>query len=98
MKTIHRYELKITDRPKVAMPLGAEVLSAPPDPRSHRPIESRIEIWARVDDTQPLETREFLIIGTGNYVPDDCGPFIGTVITHGGTGVWHVFEVAESGR
>lgn len=90
MKTIYRYELELTDRPILHMPLGAEILDAPPNPRS----QNRIEIWARVDNTQPLETREFMIIGTGNWMPDTCGRFIGTVVTHGGSAVWHIFEAA----
>jgi hypothetical protein len=86
MKKIYRYELEITDRPKLDLPAHAWILSA----ASSRNLDG-IEIWILVDPTQPLETRELRVVGTGNPIVDDCGRFIGTVITHGGNFVWHVF-------
>lgn len=91
MKTIFRYRLDITDAPFVSMPLGARVLPAPPNSRN----SDYIEIWAEVDTTQPLERRDFRIVGTGSPLPDDCGDFVGTVMTHGGSLVWHIFEAKE---
>jgi len=91
MRTIHRYELPITDRPVINMPVTARVLPAPSWART-RPV-SRIEIWAEVDTDELLAPRHFRIVGTGNQMPDDCGRFVGTVITHGGTYVWHVYEL-----
>lgn len=89
MRTIHRYQLPITDCPSLDMPAGAEVLPAPPGERNRG---DQIELWARVDTDEPFETRSFRIVGTGNPMPGDCGSFVGTVITHAGALVWHVFE------
>lgn len=89
MRTIFRYKIAITDKSVLLMPSGAKVLPSPPGDRNNG---SEIEIWAQVDDTQPTERREFRVVGTGNPMPDDCDTFIGTVITHGGQFVWHLFE------
>ena len=85
---IWRFELPITDRPRIEMPRGARVLPAPPNVRNR----DTIEFWSEVDPDAPMEVREFRVVGTGNPMPDDCGPFIGTVITHVGMFVWHVYE------
>lgn len=89
MKTIYRYQIPITDRPTLSMPAGAHILPAPPGERNDG---SDIEIWAEVDTTRPLEPRGFTIVGTGNPMPDEHGAFVGTVVTHGGQFVWHIFE------
>lgn len=88
MRTIYRYELAIKDRPMVDMPRGAVVLPVPPCARNR----DSIEIWALVDPEAPPVSRSFRIVGTGNPMPEVCGPFVGTVMTHGGMYVWHVFE------
>lgn len=93
MKTIYRYQLSITDSPVISMPSGAQILSAPPDVRNSH--GRTVEIWAVVDTDQAHEDREFRIIGTGNYLPDDCGRFIGTAVTHGDAAVWHIFEASR---
>lgn len=92
-KAIFRYRLEITDEPNVMMPVGADVLSVGPP----RDGGSRLDLWARVDmllDGSPIpdEYREFRIVGTGHPMPNDCGRFIGTVPTHGGVFIWHIFE------
>lgn len=77
------------------MPAGARILPFPPSPRD--PHGGTIEIWAQVDPEHPMKTRHFRIFGTGHPMPDDDAyatlTFIGTVITHDGTFVWHIFEV-----
>lgn len=88
MSTIYRYQLAITDCPMVDMPAGATVLPLPPSVRN----QDHIEVWAQVDTDKPPVARGFRVIGTGNPMPDDCGPFVGTVVTHGGQFVWHLFE------
>lgn len=91
MRSIYRYELRITDRASVGMPAGAKVLPHPP---SRWDVDG-VEIWAEVDPDAPLEPREFRIVGTGHPIPDDCGRFVGTVWTHAGRYVWHIFEACD---
>lgn len=92
MKTIYRYQLAITDRPVVDMPGGAVVLPVPPSVRN----QDRIEVWALVDTERPPVARGFLVVGTGHPMPEVHGPFLGTVVTHGGAFVWHVFEATPA--
>lgn len=93
MKAIWRFELPIEDSPVVDMPRGARVLHDPP---SGRGDPDRIEIWAEVDVREKSEPRAFRVVGTGNPLPGDCGRFVGTVLTHGGVYVWHLYEACES--
>lgn len=90
MRYVYRYELAITDRPRILLPEGAQVLSVGP-PRGGR---DGLDLWALVDPGNGMEPCEFRIIGTGHPVPDDAGRFVGSVTTHDGQLVWHVFEAS----
>jgi hypothetical protein len=91
-RRVFRYRLPITDHVVLEMPTGAEVLSVGPP----RDGFDELDLWAVVDTSVVTEQdRRFRIVGTGNPMPDDCGRFIGTVPTHGGSLIWHVFEVAR---
>lgn len=91
MKTIFRYRLPITDTPAIEMPVMAEVLSVGP-PRDGSDL---LDLWAMVDTNRPTKILyEFRIVGTGHPMPEDVGRFVGSVTTHSGAFVWHVFEVA----
>lgn len=83
---IYRYEFLITDEATVEMPQGAAVLSV----HYSRTEPRGLDVWALVDTDAKSEKRLFRVIGTGNPVPDSCGQFVGTVLTHGG--MWHVFD------
>ena len=71
-----------TDHPTIDMPYGATVLCV--QTQGGRPC-----IWAEVDPAQPTESRTFVIVGTGQPIPDDAGPYIGT--WQSGPFVFHVF-------
>ena len=91
-RRIFRYRLPLTDRPVVTLPTDAEVLSVGPP----RDGSDHLDLWAVVDADMPTEQdRKFRIVVTGNPMSDDCGRFIGTVPTHGGALIWHVFEEAR---
>jgi hypothetical protein len=85
---IHRYQLPITDETAVEMPQGATVLSV----HHSRTDPLGLDVWALVGTDAKQEKRLFRVIGTGNPVPHECGEFVGTVITHEGLFVWHVFD------
>lgn len=90
---IFRYQLEITGEPTVAMPVAARVLSVAAERNPGELGERHLDVWALVDPTvHHVEHRQFRVVGTGNPMPRDCGRFIGTVPTHGGAAVWHVFE------
>lgn len=81
---IWKYQLAVTDRQHVQMPIGAQILSA------H--LQNGIMcLWAVIDDNcTERVNRDIEIFGTGNPVPDGRRAFIGTVVAP--PFVWHVFE------
>lgn len=56
---------------------------------------SGINLWAKIDDSMPTETRNFIVIGTGFDIPALAAGseyvYIGTVQVS--QLVWHVFEI-----
>jgi len=61
-------------------------------------IGDEIKLHALVDDTQPVETYEILIVGTGQVVPDalvDRLYKVGAVLLHGMYG-YHVYFLGQS--
>jgi len=52
--------------------------------------QGQLCIWAEVDTDQPMETREFDIIGTGNTMSDRERKHIGSALID--PYVWHVYE------
>jgi hypothetical protein len=70
------------------MPKGYQILS----------VEMQngiICLWALVDPEQPLEVRDIRIAGTGDAIKETEIVFIGTVLLHGGSRVYHIFEVKK---
>ena len=88
--TIWKYDLPVQDEViEISMPVGASPLSV----GSQFGDPSSVQLWASVDpDVEPAPLR-FWIIGTGHPYPqtDKTLLFIGTVITSGGSLIWHVF-------
>lgn len=85
-KIIYKYALERTDRAVVAMPEGAEILTA-------QLRHNQICLWALVNPERPTEDRIVEIHGTGNPIQCDMGierKYIGTV--QEGRFAWHVFE------
>lgn len=90
MRTIYKYPLNVTDDQVISLPAGARILSA-------ANVGGWLVLYALVttDNSVKLEPHVIRIYGTGNpyYEVSNEQRFIGTVITHGGALVWHVFEV-----
>ena len=88
MRTVWKFQLEMTGVQKVAMPAGAEILSA-----AIQPPTRTLCLWALVDDDEAeLETRSVYIVGTGTPMPAGVGSadFIGTVLDP--PYVWHLFD------
>jgi len=86
-QTIWKYPLQLTDVQLIEMPVGADILSVA---NQH----NELCLWARVNPLADVAKRNRMIaiVGTGKPAPDpDSAEFIGTVLTHGGDLVWHVF-------
>jgi hypothetical protein len=85
MRTIWKYRVPGQSHFTLALPKGAQVLSAAlqhNDPH----------IWALVDAEAPPEARKFCCLGTGWKIDETNLKFIGTVLLEGGTFVFHLFE------
>ena len=68
-------------------------------PRGAKPLSIHVQrgtpyLWLLVDPAAPKEEREFIIVGTGQDVPDGVGDFVGTFLVAGDSLVFHVFEAA----
>ena len=90
MKRVFKYPLEQMDGQKVALPVGAEILSV-------QVQHETIVLYALVDDLeQGFEKRAFRIAGTGHLLEGtDRMKFLGTVQLRAGNLVFHVFEVKE---
>ena len=88
MRTIYRYELMLEDEQEVPIPFCHQILSV----AKHREHSSRLELWAIVETDTPTTTKKISIRGTGHPMRCNEGLFLGTVQTHDGMFVWHVFE------
>jgi hypothetical protein len=88
---IWKFALQVTDRQKVTMPAGSNILTV-------QEQAGGLQLWAIVDPDAEREERLIEIVGTGNTMVDiekeDLARFhIATVQVHGGAVVWHVFEL-----
>lgn len=82
--TIYKFPMA----PKIAMPEGAEILHVGAQ-------GSEAMIWAKVDLSRPMITREFSIYGTGFEIKsEDNLKHLGTAVLPSGL-VWHIFEKVD---
>ena len=89
MVVIWKFQLEITDRQDVEMPVGSEILYAG---NQHE----QLCLWVMCDGTYPKKSRLIEIVGTGHPIKPQRNHrrhFIGTVIID--PFVWHVFEIEE---
>ena len=89
MKTIWIFTLSIQDEQMVPMPENSAILSA-------QVQGTIICLWALVQPDNITVNHKIRIVGTGHALPDDYNikdaAFIGTVQTHEGSLVLHVFD------
>jgi hypothetical protein len=83
MKTIRKYQIKITGEQEITMPFGAEVIHAGLDPQG-TPC-----LWAKVESGNSPEPVSVLMVGTGNQMPYEADRHLGSFTQ--GDYVWHVF-------
>lgn len=87
MKAIWKYPLRVTDLQAIEMPKGAQVLTA-------QTQNGSVCIWALVDPSEATEKRAFAVIGTGHPIEQaEQLRYVSTFQIHGGSLVFHVFEV-----
>lgn len=84
MSAIWKFPLELVDTQTVRMPFGAKILS----------VQAQYNVptlWALVEESNMPEAVEVYIVGTGNPCHVSADRFVGTVQTHHGSLVWHVF-------
>lgn len=89
MTTIYKYPMS-EETSEIQMPAGAKILCIQ--------MQNNIPtIWALVDETVKLETRDFQTVGTGWPLNEAVleFPFVGTVQDSRGL-VWHIFETTKA--
>lgn len=85
---IWKYPFRTTDEFTLDLPKDAQILSV--QMQGIQPC-----IWAQVHPKNELEKRHFIVYGTGHYIPNDKGVYIGTYQEFEGGLIWHLFEVKE---
>jgi hypothetical protein len=87
MKTIYKYDLRISDSQYIDLPINSEILSV-------KNQGNNLCLWALVDtDEDSKITYEIGIFGTGNEIYDNTTfkEFIDTCVMPNGL-VWHLFK------
>jgi hypothetical protein len=88
MKTIYKFELKITESQQVETNRGMKPLSV-------QCIDDKVFLWGMVDTEANKTSYNVRIYGTGHKLSladrEDSGSYVGTVQQFNGKLVWHVF-------
>ncbi len=84
MRTIHKFQLEITDHQELYINHGSVILDA-------QMQNDKLCLWAIVDNSAPKVSKFFRIYGTGGQDIDQEGAYVATVQEDGF--VWHLFEV-----
>lgn len=91
MTTVYKYPFSISQAFDIPLPRGAKVLSV-------QLQDGRPTLWAMVDTARELCLRQFLVFGTGTFIPDvaiEYGlNFVSTLQYQ--EFVWHLFEVRDN--
>lgn len=87
MKTIYKYGLDITDKQRIELPVGAELLSV----QNQR---GEINLWALVDSEAELEENLIECFGTGHPINIDAPrQHLGTIQIQDGLQIYHFFKL-----
>lgn len=80
MRKVWKYEVTLSP---TLMPFGAKIVHV--GMQGHDPY-----LWAEVDPDAPTEDRHFVVVGTGQDIPESS-VHVGTVLDR--PFVWHVYEL-----
>lgn len=83
MKVIYKYPLEIKGKTKIELARGGKPLAV-------QMQNGQLMLWAEIDNKAVCTLRTVTIVGTGQPIYD-YGDYIGTVQTHGGQYIWHVY-------
>jgi len=83
MNVIYKYELDITRKQSIEVPIGCEILKVAEQ-------NGGLFVWARVDTESEINKLPFVIYGTGHEIDMYGFTHIDSVLMANGL-VWHVF-------
>lgn len=89
---VWKFTLPVEDTFKLAMPVGATVLTVGTQPGDGEDVPV---MWATVDPGATTETRTFHTRGTGHLFTGTEGAYVGTYLLDEGKFVGHVFEAVR---
>lgn len=82
---IFKYPLLITDEQTIMMPENALIISVATQ-------YGEVCVWALVSPEMPRKPVVVRVIGTGHEMPSMRGmKFVGSIMMHEGSLVWHIF-------
>lgn len=88
MRKVYKYTLALQDEQTLMLPKDALILSIQMQRDGDAP-----QLWALVNPEKPTVPRKIRVYGTGHGIEDGPLEFIATFQMHGGTLVFHAFEV-----
>jgi hypothetical protein len=83
--TVYKYPFEIAGEVVIPMPFGAKILRV--ECQAGQPC-----MWALVDADRVIETRRFLVRGTGHDIPRNPAEIEHIATFQQGPFVWHMFE------
>lgn len=89
MKTIHKYELKISRTQLIDMPAEAEPLSI--QVQHANSVHEKICMWALVNPNVAVTKYSVTLVETGSGIKNAVGEYVGTVQLQNGSYVLHAF-------
>ena len=82
---VYKQKLRIRDKQKVFMPKGAKIL--------HVGLQNGdVCVWFECDEFAPMEERIIHCVGTGFNLPSVSLHYLGTVLIHHDSLVYHFYE------
>ena len=100
MRTIWKFPFEVDDDIEIEMPAYSSILHVESQPQYEAVLGNEVHrkeqpcLWAIVNSDRPMIKRRFIIVGTGNPMPESHGGHVASFQMHGGKLVWHLFEKA----
>ncbi len=94
VETIWKYEIEVNDSISIEMPKGARGIHVGVQLDDFNGKE-KVCLWAVVNPKNIIETRRFVVRGTGHSFKGEEGEHLGTFMLYEGALVFHLFEYQE---
>lgn len=89
MKTVFKYTAPLAERITLLVPHSSKLLHIDTDTRD----PDALAFWYEVDTRAGAWENRFVIVGTGQVIPDDANGHVASVKT--GAFIWHIYKVMK---